>query len=317
MAESRVLFAVLDWGLGHATRCVPLISQLQREGHEVIIAGAGHSLAWLKLRFPELKAIEKPNAAIRYTRKANGINIAAQMPRFLGNIRKEQDWTSQMVRKFGLTGLYSDNCYGVKHPDLPSVFMTHQLHFPVSFLARPAAGWSVKRMVRGFTTIWVPDLEGDKALAGRLSAPLKGCPITYIGPISQYTEVEADTLEEAVPNVAMISGPEPHRSLMEADVIKRFQATGQKSVLFTGKVDATVEVHGKVTVYGNAPASTIKAHLVQAEQIVCRSGYSTVMDLHVLGVIDRVQRWEPTPGQWEQEYIAKHLNRRRKSRRRS
>lgn len=310
MADSCVLYAVLDWGLGHATRSVPLIAQLQREGHRVILAGAGHSLAWLKLRFPELEAIEKPNAAIRYTRKANGLNIASQMPRFLRNIKKENDWTHKIVRDYGPSALYSDNCYGVKHPDLPSVFMTHQLHFPVSFLARPAAGWSVKRMVRGFSSIWVPDLEGEPSLAGRLSAPLKGCPITYIGPISQYSEVEPDELPEPVANVAMISGPEPHRSLMEANVIKRFQATGKKSVLFTGKVEATTEEHGNVTVYGNAPASLIKAHLIQAEQIACRSGYSTVMDLHVLGVMDRVQRWEPTPGQWEQEYLAKHLNRR-------
>lgn len=310
MALERILFAVLDWGLGHATRSVPLIDHLLTQGCEVVIAGRGSSLHWLRERFPQLESIEKPDAAIRYTRYANALTIAGQGPRFLALVQEEKRWTKDMVERYGFTQLYSDNCYGVKHPALPSVLITHQLHLPVPPLMRRPADWLLRQLLAEFTEIRVPDFGGDRSLAGRLSAPRKGFPVRYIGPISQFTTTEDRPLQEVVPYVALLSGPEPHRSLLEKDLIERFRELEAPAAIFGGAPGQPDFQVGSVRRYANAAPDLIKAHLLQAKEITCRSGYSTVMDLHVLGLLDRVVRWEPTPGQWEQQYLAKRFNQR-------
>ena len=39
-AKKRILVAPLDWGIGHATRCIPIIQQLITHNYEVIIASS-------------------------------------------------------------------------------------------------------------------------------------------------------------------------------------------------------------------------------------------------------------------------------------
>lgn len=308
MAGERILFAVLDWGLGHATRSTPLIHDLLTQGCEVILAGSGKSLAWLGNRFPKLKQVTLPSAPIRYGRYANAWVIAAQTPQFLRNIQAERAFTHELVQGHHIDRIISDNCYGVRHPEVHSTLITHQLHLAVPWVFRPPAGWLLQRQLRHFDEIWVPDVEETPGLSGKLGHPPGNLPVRYLGPQSQFSLVKAETPEVEAPLVALISGPEPHRSLFQSAVSERFRASGRQAVIFAGTGINTVAREKNVITYGNAPASVIKGHLLGAEQIVCRSGYSTIMDLHVLGVLQRVSRFEPTPGQWEQQYLAKvHL----------
>jgi hypothetical protein len=309
MGKTRVLFAVLDWGLGHATRSAPIINALIADQCEVIIAGSGRSLRWLQQRFPELTCIEKPAADIRYSRYLNGVRIASQAPAFLRSINRERMFTEQVVHAHAIERIYSDNCYGVYHADCPSVLITHQLNLPVMKGLRPLAGWLMCRLLRHFNEIWVPDTAAFPGLSGKLGHADYKLPICHIGWRSQYTLVDALPPNKHVPLVALISGPEPHRSLFERQVAQRFRASGRQAVLFCGTAEEHLRTEGMLTFYGNASAATIKGHLLQAETIVCRSGYSTLMDLHLMGVADRVEKWVPTPGQWEQEYLAKLHNR--------
>lgn len=305
MTRKRILFAVLNWGLGHATRSTSLIAQLIDEGNEVILAGGGVSLRWLKQHFPHVQALEKPQAEVHYARHLNGLYIAFQTPRFLRAVKRERQWTDDTVQRYGIDVIYSDNCYGVYHPACHSVLITHQLHLPVPLVFRPAAGWVVRALLRHFDEIMVPDRAEEPSLSGCLGRRLEGYPITYIGWLSHYTMVKAEPMAAAVPLVGMVSGPEPHRTLFEKEMAAGFRASGRQAAIFCGTAEPTIRTEGNITFYGNAPAGLIKGHLLQAEAITCRSGYSTLMDLNLLGVAHRIVRLVPTPGQREQVYLAK------------
>lgn len=305
MAGERVLFAVLDWGLGHATRSTPLISDLLTQGCEVVLAGTGRSLAWLGERFPELERVTLPTASIRYARYANALAIAAQTPQFLRNIQAERAFTNTLVQSHNIDRILSDNCYGVRHAEVHSTLVTHQLHLAVPSALRPISKWLLRQQLQAFDEIWVPDEEEAPGLAGQLSHPPGDLPVRYIGLQSQFTLIEARQPEIEAPLVALISGPEPHRQLFEHAVRERFRASGRQAVIFSGTGKNTRIAEGCVTTFGNADAATIKGYLLNAEAITCRSGYSTLMDLQLLGVLDRVEDLVPTPGQWEQKYLAK------------
>ncbi len=303
MAE-RVLFAVLDWGLGHATRSASLIEGLLTQGCAVVVASSGLASSWLRERFPECEHREKPGAVITYTRRLNGWHIAKQAPKFLRAIETEQRWISEQVKRDHFDKIISDNCYGVFQDDIHSILMTHQLNLPVPAFARPLVNRRLHRLIGRFDEVWVPDVAEFPGLGGALSHGQFPFKVKYIGWQSQFSTVEASHIEP-VPFVAVISGPEPHRTLFEEEVTAAFRASGREAVIFSGRPDRDDHEIDQVKVLNHASASVMKAYLLGAEKITCRSGYSTLMDLHVLGVGERIERMVPTPGQWEQEYLAR------------
>ena len=62
----RILVAPLNWGLGHATRCIPIIRALKAHNFEPVIASDGAALQLLKKEFPDLEHVELPSYNITY-----------------------------------------------------------------------------------------------------------------------------------------------------------------------------------------------------------------------------------------------------------
>lgn len=313
----HVLFAILDWGMGHATRTWPLIAAARRMGARVTVASRGTAGAWLDARMaewdtlhatPDLVAwrrVEKPGVTIRYARGIGTLpKIALQMPGFVRSIAAERAWTRAFALREGVTHVFSDNCYGAlaEVPGISNVFMTHQLHPP---LPRPFAGWAravVHRLASRFDAVWVPDTE-DQTLAGDLSKPLT--PATrYIGPLSRFQD------EEMVPPargkdaflLGLVSGPEPQRSAMESALRTCFLRDGRPALIFSGQPQGGEHREANVLTVHDADDRRIRHAILSAECIVCRSGYSTLMDLAVLG---RKAALIPTVGQPEQEILAR------------
>jgi hypothetical protein len=303
MNGQRVLFAVLDWGLGHATRSVPLVLGLLSQGCVVTLASRGKALQWLGDRFPALDVLEMPQPNIRYSRYLNGWRIASQGWKVLSSVERELAFTADAVERLGITHIYSDNCYGVRHPNVESTLITHQLNLPVPRVFRRFANHKLHQLLRPFDRIWVPDYADFPGLGGWLSHGEFDFEVAYIGPQSHLQSEVAAVLIAPVPLVALISGLEPHRSLFLEQVLREFTVADRPAAIFTGAATSTVTTQGKVTLYGHASAAQIKSHLLQAEVIVCRSGYSSLMDLHALGLTPT--RLAATPGQWEQVYLAR------------
>jgi hypothetical protein len=300
MNRKRILYAVLDWGLGHATRSYPLIRHLMDQDIEVVLAGNGPSLHWLRKRLPGLAYHEKPGKAIRYSKSFNTLKIASQGPSFLASAQDEKAWTQALLNKEHFDGIISDNCYGVCSKDVPSVLITHQLNLPVPSVFTAAGKKIIRRLTAVFQEVWVPDLEGRVNLAGQLSHPDITGKARYIGILSQSTSF-SDT--ETPPLVGMVSGPEPHRTVMEEALIRLFRADKRQAYIFAGRPKEEDRTLDNVEVRYDASSAFLMHALKRADVIVCRSGYSSLMDLAAL---KKSAILVPTPGQPEQEFLADH-----------
>lgn len=306
----RILIAPLNWGLGHATRCVPIIEQLLQLEAEIVLAGDGAPLQFLKELYPQLTSYELPSYNIQYPAGWGGAwKTVFQASRIIQTIRKEQKVVEDIVQSASIDILLSDHRYGVYSPQVTSIFIAHQLKvLPPKGLrwgAEVILAWH-KTFLKHFNEIWVPDYEGENNLSGILSHDVKtGVKTRFIGPQSRFSlsKERISSTEEKI--VALISGPEPQRSFFEQLLLNQLQTMNQPAILIRGVVTHE-ENHkiGKVDIVHYLHGEELKKVLSTAKLIISRPGYSTLMDLSFL---NKKSLFIPTPGQTEQEYLAENL----------
>ncbi len=300
----RVLVCALDWGLGHATRCIPVVRELQHQGAEVFLASSGDAGLLLRREFPGLSYHELPGYRPRYQRRGGMVaTLAAQMPKFLHTIRLEREEVEALVRNLRLDVVISDNRYGCYSEQACSVFITHQLR------VRMPGGWSILEPVvnrqlhlyiNRYNKVWVPDAHGSGLtdfFMDRTSS------FTYIGWLSRFQSSPASPASADL--LVLLSGPEPQRSIFEN--IIRGQASGFKGriLLVAGQpFRADHAVTGNLEVVSHLDTEILERQIAGARWVVARSGYSTIMDLIRLG---KKAAFIPTPGQPEQMLLARYL----------
>lgn len=308
--KPRILVAPLDWGLGHATRCIPVIYELLAQQAAVWLAGEGAQETLLKQEFPELPFLTLPGYRVRYGRSKAGLltNLFLQVPRLLRSIATEQQWVKNAVQEYGFDAIIADNRFGLSHPTIPSVFMTHQL-FIQSGIGKQAGRWLQKknyRFINRFTECWVPDEPGAPGLAGELSHPQQQptIPLHYTGVLSRLKKT--GIAEKKRHLFISLSGPEPQRSLFENRIIRDISHYNGTAVIVRGLPTAArmIPSTNDIRVYNHLSAADYNIEIEKAEYVIARSGYSTVMDLAAL---QKKSILVPTPGQTEQEYLATHL----------
>lgn len=313
--KQRILLCPLDWGLGHATRCIPLIYAFLNQGHEVLLAGSGPSFECLKQEFPSLTFIPFESFTLQYSTGSSQIGaVLKALPRLFKRIKTEQKELASIVKSYAITQVVSDNRFGCYCKEVKSIYITHQLWVklpsPFGFLEPLVARWH-RGIIEKYDACWVPDYEEvEKSLAGKLSHPkVMLNNVTYIGPLSRFERIEIpDTLPTLT--LAVLSGIEPQRSIFEAYLLDSLQIEpSDRVVLVQGLPQKGVQPFtvGKVTVYPSLPSAQLQELLLQASRIICRSGYSSVMDLAILGKLSATT-FVPTPGQPEQEYLAQFLS---------
>ncbi|MBS1491813.1 MAG: glycosyltransferase [Bacteroidetes bacterium] len=301
----KVLVAPLDWGLGHATRCIPVIQELITAGCEVQIATSGAALPLLKEEFPELVFFELASYQASYsTRFPLKLKILFQLPKFFWVIRKEQAQIKKIISTEKTDILISDNRYGCWSDVIPSVFIGHQFYFDVPFLGKWINRYH-ERWVSRFSVCWIPDKEEDESISGKLSTNrLKSR--KYIGLLSRMKWRPAETKFKVA---VIISGPEPQRSVFEKMIRPQLTSYGKVAVLVKGLPGIkTLSQTNQVTEISYLNSAELNEVLLQSEIVICRSGYSSVMDLAVLG---KKAIFIPTPGQPEQEYLAAQLKKKK------
>lgn len=302
----RILVAPLNWGLGHAARCVPLVRALEALGAEVLLASDGAALRLLREEFPHLPAFRIPSYRIRYKSTNMVWNIARQLPRLVWAIRTEQWATERLVREHGIQGIISDNRYGCFSRQAHSVMLTHQLQLRIP---APSLSWSANRMLRmalaRFDAVWVPDAAGEPSLSGELSHSEKAIHrnVAFIGLLSRMQAREQD--EEYDVGV-VLSGPEPQRTILEQRLLEQAMLLPQKFIFIQGKTREKRHYFAadNVEVVSYLTSAELNDVLLASRMVVCRSGYSSLMDLAMLGKKALII---PTPGQTEQEYLAARL----------
>ncbi|GAA4740818.1 glycosyltransferase [Flavisolibacter ginsenosidimutans] len=312
IASPKILVAPLDWGLGHATRCVPVVRELLRQGCTVLLAGESKQKALLQQEFPHLPFLELPGYRIEYASSGWGLaaKIVAQIPKLLSAMKDEQEWLKKVVEEEKIDAVISDNRYGLYHADVHAVFVTHQLRIkaPVK-LAEDFLQEMAYSYINKFDECWVPDAEGNEVLAGELSHPeeLPSIPLRYVGTLSRFGNAQMP--ENGKSLLILLSGPEPQRTLLEESLLDELKEYEQPVVLVRGLPGEAGELNvpENVSVYNHLPAAELEEKIRNASLVIARCGYSTVMDLTVL---KKRSILIPTPGQTEQEYLAGYLMKR-------
>lgn len=298
----KIIVAPLNWGLGHASRCVPIIKALQEKNFTPVVASDGKTLEFLQKEFPELETIKLPSYQITYGKHLKW-NLLKKGPTILKAARKEREIIHQYLgENKGVVGIISDNRFGVRSSKVPSVYITHQINV-LSGILTPLTSYFHQRIIKKFDECWIPDEEGSK-FSGRLSRSQKKLNQKYIGVLSRFQKKELEIENDIL---IVLSGPEPNRTQLENKLQSIFSGTSQKVLLVQGIVEAKQKKaeNGNITIVNYMLSSELEKAISSSEMVICRSGYSSIMDLITL---NKKAILIPTKGQNEQEYLAQYLN---------
>ncbi len=316
MIPSRtVLYFILDWGLGHATRSIPIIRGLLEKNHEVVIVTTGRSLALLKREFGSCACVDLPDYGIRYSRHPVFLisGLLAKMPLVLSRLILEHHETEKLAVRYGADLILSDNRYGCYSGRVPSFLITHQLRFQLPRTLKWSAWiseWFNRTFFTHYRNVLIPDaggtpnLSGDLSHRGRIADHPK---VRYIGPLSSL-KTGGPSGEEGIDILFLISGPEPGRTKFEELIMRQAGALPGEKAAVLGKPEEGADPQSRnregLQVFPHLDRGLLSGYLNRARWVVSRSGYSTVMELMAAG---KKAILVPTPGQTEQEYLADHL----------
>lgn len=311
----KILIAPLNWGLGHATRCVPLVRHYLEQGDEVVLGGDGESLLLLQRHFPQLRVIQLPSLELHYAAndQQRGFYLRA-IPALLRFTIADHYYLRQQLAIEHFDLIISDNRFGLFTRQTRCVYITHQLYVRLPRRLRifqPLARALHACVFKRYHEVWVPDFaNSENSLAGELCHG--GCfdtYVKYIGPLSRFASSEGAPKElrrnSEYSVVAILSGLEPQRSIFEQAILERYANMPDKVLIVRGKVAEaqTIISRNNITMVASLSDQALLEAMEQATTIIARSGYSTIMDLAVLGLLHKAEL-HPTPGQSEQEYLA-------------
>lgn len=311
----KILITPLDWGAGHTTRCIPLVAHLLQTGHKPIVAGNEAQMAIMDHYFNgSIDTIYTPGYNVTYSglNKVAQAGLLLQIPRLLKTIGQENIWLQDAVNKLRPDAIVSDNRYGMYHTQVPSVIMTHQLRI------QSGLGSTVDNLVQRmhyrylnkFGATWVVDTEESPGLAGTLSHPM-AMPDNYhyIGLLSRFAGMDAGNQKEDGPILVLISGPEPQRTEFSKMLWQQVMRHNGPVIFAEGSEAATApaDIPTHISYHKRMDGPALAEALMNASMVVCRSGYSTLMDLRTMNKRAIVI---PTPGQTEQQYLGSTLHER-------
>ncbi|HEV7621235.1 MAG TPA: glycosyltransferase, partial [Flavisolibacter sp.] len=308
--KPTVLVVPLDWGLGHATRCIPIIKALINNNCRVYLAGEGNVKKLLEKEFPFLPFLDLRGYRVHYSRKGwqLPISLMKQIPSLFRAINHEHKWLKEQVNKLSLNAVIADNRYGLYHSLIPGIFITHQLYIKTGlgvlfdFLLQKLN----YRFINHFSECWVPDNKNVPNLANELSHPRKkpAIPLRYTGVLSRFKQLTSNN--EGKHLLVLISGPEPQRSLFEQIIMEQIRSYKDSVIIIKGKpASSSLFLQTEnLKIFDHLPVRQLEEIMAQASFVISRCGYSSVMD------IIRMQKKSiliPTPGQEEQKYLSRHL----------
>jgi len=307
--RGKILICPLNWGLGHATRCVPVIRQLLAEGHEPVVAADGFPLEFLRQEFPSLRFVHLPSYSVYYAAGKSQVGaMLFNFPNIITGIIREHFWLRDMLLSEHFDQIISDNRFGMWNKQVHSIYITHQLMVKMPRglkflepLVHRIHGWFINR----YAECWIPDVAENGGLSGDLSHkyPLPRH-AKFIGPLSRFQGMENTKPDMTYDVVAVISGVEPQRTMFEDNLMLKYRDQPGKTLIVCGQPQTgfSEKRRGNVTLVSHLSDPEMVAVLLGAKKIICRSGYSSIMDLNALNCLCKAEL-VPTPGQTEQEYL--------------
>jgi len=303
-----VLIAPLNWGLGHATRCIPLIRAMQNNNFQPILCGNGASFHLLKREFPHMKSFQLPDYNVTYPKYSRSFTLKfiAQLPAFLSSVKKDQKALRSIAKQTLPKLIISDNRYGFRLKHIRSILITHQIQPIIPKSLR----WLKKMIYRqlfsmmsDFHEIWVPDFEFPPDLSGQLShqTSFHG-KVKYCGPLSRFQSNHHHENDILFDILVIISGPEQFRSQFENQCLTLALKTDKKVCIIAGRpLHNDSYISSNLTYFSHLNSEQMEHHILHSDVIITGAGYSSIMDMFIL---NKQALIVPTPGQTEQEYLA-------------
>ena len=296
------MVAPLNWGLGHASRCIPIIRCLLNNNVKVSLAAEGRPAALLKAEFPDLPLFELPDYGISYPAKGSmTLHMLKSIPQILRGISAENRVLNRLIDEQNIDAVISDNRYGLYSSKVPCVLITHQLNIKARW------GMSIinrfnTQFISKFHACWIPDYDTSQNLSGDLGkVPRQNAKYWYIGGLSRFSS-RSEPISKDIEVLAVISGPEPQRTKFEEMVLTKSLNSQNKVVIVSGKTEESSRIKkGNVEWFASVDSQELQCLMQRARLVLCRSGYSSLMDLAATG---SKAVFVPTPGQTEQEYLA-------------
>ena len=304
-----VLVAPLDWGLGHATRCIPIVKALLLKDCKVFIACNALQKKIFEQEFTKNEFLPLEGYNITYARhpKLLALSILKQLPSIASSIKQENSWLQKIIDTHQIDLVISDNRYGLYTNKVPCIFITHQLQIkaPFTFIENYLQRINYQ-YINKYTACWIPDFSDERNIAGTLSHPKKmpNVPVSYIGPLSRF-EIENEIILKYDVCISL-SGPEPQRTVLEKQILLKINAVTANIILVRGLPSSTetLVLSKNITVVNHLSGADLGKVFQQSNVVISRSGYTTVMEIISL---QKKAILIPTPGQTEQEYLAKKL----------
>ncbi len=305
-----IIYSLCSWGLGHATRSLPIIRKLIKENHNLTIISSDRSLQLLKKELgPNITYLDIPDYPMLVSENTRQF-IAKSMVYWPYFIKRMEDGLQQLQRILRQTScdrIISDGRYDMYSKSIPSFFISHQMRI-MNPLRIQLFEWGSetfnKFFFKRFKEVIIPDFK-ENGLSGDLSHNLKKInenKLHYVGILSDFSYRD---LEKDVDYFISLSGPEPQRSILEGRIIDQIDVLQGKIVMSLGKTEETeVPEQKNIQTYTYLSKDEREELLNRSKLVISRSGYSTIMDLAVIG---SKALMIPTPGQIEQEYLAQHL----------
>ncbi len=276
----------------------------------VTIAGEPPTISILKKEFPNIEYIPLKGYRIKYPK--NGmffvLKIISQIPKILRAIYNENRWLKTQLKDRRWDLIISDNRYGLYTKKTKTVFITHQLHIISGFGNIPDTLLQriVYNKINKFNMCWIPDVQDEVYnIGGKLSHPIEKPHHTkFIGPLSR---LEIISTQANGPILILLSGPEPQRTVFENILLKQLNRIQNEKIIFVrGLPESTTKIKDEVGVQfiNFIDVNSLSRIMSEASLVICRSGYSTIMDLIKL---NKKALLIATPGQSEQLYLAYHL----------
>ena len=282
-----------------------------------MIAGDGRAYELLRAEFPRAKLLRLKGYHPVYPDKGSMVvSMAFQVPKFLFAIAREHFELSRIIRDYSIDAVISDNRYGLWSKDKPSVLITHQV-----FIKMPRhMKWieaAINRLnhffIKKFRSCWVPDEAGNDNLSGELSHG-KGLPpnVEYIGLLKRLSSADLPMANSENGSLSydllvLLSGPEPQRTSLEKKIALQLSELRLKTLIVRGVTEEnrTERLNDLTESVSSLTTAKLSEVMKTSEIVVCRAGYSSLMELVHL---KKKAVIIPTPGQTEQEFLAERCS---------
>jgi len=291
--NKQILFAALDWGMGHLTRSTVILKNLLENGNTIHFAGTKKQCDFIQAEFDLIECFKIGGYEMNWDSNKNPFTqVLVQFPKIKKAIRKEQQWLQRFVANHPIDLIISDNRYGFYQEKIQSVLITHQLNLQIPHF-KSLVNHKLHQWISKFSLIWVPDFE-DRRLTGELSNPQKLKNVHFIGPLCRFERMETAIIYDYL---IILSGPEPERTNFIQTAFAHCKAESNKIGIVGAKVEG-------IDSFENPTTHQLGQLIAKSDTIISRAGYTSIMELVYL---DKKAILFPTKGQYEQEYLAKQI----------